>query len=55
MKKYKILWNRNDYGNIIIEANSKEEAIEMFDIGDYNDQDLNIKDGGMEFAGIEVI
>lgn len=53
MKKYLILWDRNDYGKIVIEANSKEEAEEKFNIGDFKDTDLDIKNGGFEIVSTE--
>jgi len=45
MNSYKILWSRQDYGNITIKANSPEEAREKFEQGNYKDVDLNIKGG----------
>lgn len=55
MKMYKVFWDRNDYGSIIIEANSEEEAKEKFSSGDFLEEDLNIKDGGFEISTIEEI
>lgn len=42
---YRIHWNRQDYGCIDIIANSKEEALEKFNQGNYKDVDLYIKGG----------
>lgn len=55
MNKYKILWSRSDYGSIIIEAESEQEAQDMFDTGEFNEADLNIKDGGMECESVTII
>lgn len=55
MKKYLILWDRNDYGRLVIEAESKEEAEEKFNTGDFNEEDLNIKNGGFELVEINEI
>ena len=55
MKKYLILWDRNDYGKLVIEANSQEEAEEKFNCGDFKEEDLNIKNGGFELVEIKDI
>lgn len=53
MKTFTIIWSRQDYGRLEIEANTEEEAREKFNQGDYKDADLNIKDGSMEIDSIE--
>lgn len=45
MKTYTILWSRQDYGRIEIQAESVEQAREKFEQGNYKDSDLNIKGG----------
>jgi len=52
MKKYVILWDRNDYGKLVIEAQTEEEAREKFEVGDFKDEDLIIKNGGFELVEI---
>ncbi len=53
MNNYLIKWNRDDYGNIIIKAETEEEAKEKFEAGEYEEKDLNIKNGGMTIFEIE--
>ena len=53
MNKYIILWDRNDYGKIVIEAESEDEARELFESGEWEEEDLNIKNGGMEIVAIK--
>lgn len=50
MKKYKVHWDRSDYGHIVIEAESKEQAEELFMSGEFDEKDLYIKGGGFEIA-----
>lgn len=47
MNKYKVNVSREDYGYIIIEASSEEEARERIDCGDYADKDYIPKNGGI--------
>jgi len=53
MNKYKITWERQGWGSIIIEANTPAEAQEKFEQGDYDYRDLNIKDETMSLSEIE--
>ncbi len=55
MKKYKILWSSDQYGSIIISANTEDEARDMFDTGEFNQEDLNYKGGSMICEKIEEI
>jgi hypothetical protein len=53
MTKYIIKWNREEYGHIIIEAETEEQAKEIFETGEYEEKDLNIKNGGIYLESIE--
>lgn len=55
MNKYKILFQRDDCGHIIIEAETAEKARQQFEEGYYDDRDLEYKNGGVQFEGIEKI
>lgn len=55
MNKYRITWNRQGWGNIIIQAHTPNEAQEKFEQGDYSYSDLDIKDETMELSEIEEI
>ena len=55
MQKYKVLWDRSDYGSIIIEAKSAEDAREMFETGEWEEKDLNIKNSDMHAVNIEKV
>jgi hypothetical protein len=52
MKTYQVIYERNDYGRINIKANSAEEARELFECGEWEEKDLNIKGG--EMIAVEV-
>lgn len=45
MKSYKVPAFRNDYGYITIEAESKEEALELIAQGEWNDEMYTVKGG----------
>lgn len=49
-QKFIVHWDRNDYGHIIVEAETKEQAEELFMQGEFNEKDLFIKNGGFEIA-----
>lgn len=53
MPKYKINWSRSDYGYITIEAPTEDEARELFESGEYNEQDFIIKNGQLDIDSIE--
>ena len=55
MNTYKVLWSRQDYGNIIIKANTEAEAIEKFQQGDYRNVELNVKGGEIVAETAELI
>ena len=55
MKKYCINWNRNDYGYIVIEAQTLEEARELFESGEWEEKDLFIKNGGFDVDSVQEI
>lgn len=55
MNTYKVNWSRDDYGYILIKANSKEEAQELFESGEFKDDDLELKGGNMVFNDITKI
>lgn len=55
MKKYCINWNRNDYGYIVIEAQTIEEARELFESGEWEEKDLFIKNGGFDVESVQEI
>lgn len=55
MNKYFIRWNRDDYGHIVIEAETEEQARELFETGDWHDKDLVIKNGGIEIEDVEML
>lgn len=55
MNTYKILWDRNDYGTLLIKADTEDEAREAFETGEWDEEDLNIKNGGMEVVKIEKV
>lgn len=48
MKTYKIDFSRDEYGYIIIKANSEQEARDLVDTGNYNESDLIYKDGSLQ-------
>lgn len=50
MKKFIVYWDRDDYGSIEIEAESKEQAEELFLSGEFDEKDLFIKNGGFAIA-----
>ena len=52
MKTFIILWDRNDYGKIAIKAETEQDARDMFECGNYDEKDLDIKNGGMEVVEI---
>jgi len=54
-KEYYIRWNRNDYGYIVIKADSEDQAREKFESGEYEDKDLVVKNGGIEIEDVEEI
>lgn len=45
MKKYKVNYSLEEYGYIIIEAESEEEAKERVYSGEYRDEDKTPKNG----------
>lgn len=51
-KKYIVRWNRNDYGYIVIEAKSQDDARELFLSGEFDEKDLLIKDGGFDVDSV---
>lgn len=53
--KYHLRWDRNDYGYIIIEANTEDEAREKFETGEYEEKDLVGKGGNVEVVDIEPV
>ncbi len=55
MKTYKINWSRDDYGYILIKAESEDEARDMFYIGDFEDKDLFLKEGNMTAEDIQEV
>lgn len=52
--RYTIHFNREEYGYINIEAETEEEATEMFEEGNYDGKDENIKNGQTEIDRIEI-
>ena len=54
-KLYRILWDRNDYGKLVILASDEAEAREKFESGDYNEDELEIKNGGIDLVSIEEV
>ncbi len=55
MNTYKILWSSDQYGSILISANTEEEARELFESGEFRQEDLNYKGGSMIAEKIEEI
>jgi hypothetical protein len=55
MKKYIINWARDDYGRYLIEAESAEQARELFEDGQFHESDLNVKGGSMQIVEIEEV
>ncbi len=55
MKYYTILWERSDYGRITLKADSEQEARDRFECGDFEERDLNIKDGQMDLVEIKEV
>lgn len=53
MKTYKINWSRDDYGYILIQAETEQEAQEIFETGEFKDEDLQLKGGNMIINDIE--
>lgn len=53
MKTYRIFFNREEFGSIAIEADTEEEAIEMFEEGDYDESQERIKNGQTDIDHIE--
>ena len=51
-KKYIVRWNRNDYGYIVIEAKSQDDARELFLSGEFDEKDLFIKNGGFDVDSV---
>lgn len=47
MNKYKVHVSREDYGYIMVDASSEEEAREKIDCGDWEDKDYTPKNGGV--------
>lgn len=52
MKTFKIRAYRDDYGYITIEAENKEEALELVEQGEWNDTMYTVKGGS---CGADVI
>lgn len=52
MNKYKINWSRSDYGYITIEAETEDEARELFESGEYPEQDFIVKNGQIDIDTI---
>jgi hypothetical protein len=55
MKKYIINWTREDYGRITLEAESAEQARELFEDWQFHESDLNVKGGSMQVVEIEEV
>lgn len=55
MNKYHIRWNREDYGHITIEAETEEKARELFETGEWEENQLVIKNGGMDIEDVTLI
>ena len=53
MNTYIITFSRNDYGKILIKAETEQEARDKFDTGDYTENDMNIKGGDTVLEDIE--
>lgn len=47
MKTFKVNWSRDDYGYILIKAETEQEAIDLFETGEFNDNKLELKGGNM--------
>ena len=54
MKNYIVQWNRDDYGHIIIKADSEQEARDKFDTGDYDDSQLVTRGGSIGVERVEL-
>lgn len=55
MQKYKVNVSRDEYGYITVEANSKEEAIELVNSGEWSEDDYYVKGGGVIAESAEPI
>ena len=55
MQKYKVLISRDDYGYIIVKANSEEEARETIESGEWTDEEYTSKGGGITVDNIEIL
>lgn len=53
MKKYKVQISRDDYGYIIIEAKTPEEARELVETGEWTDEMYHVKNGGVSVERVE--
>ena len=53
MKEYKITISRDDYGYIIVKANTKEEAREQIESGEWTDDMYNLKGGDITVNEVE--
>lgn len=47
MKTYKINWSRDDYGYILMQAETLEQARELFESGEFKNEDLELKGWNM--------
>lgn len=55
MAKFKVDINRDDYGYIIVEAETKEEAEEKIESGDWTDEEYTVKGGGYQVVNVKVL
>lgn len=55
MKTYTIRFNREEFGYVNLEADSEEEAIEMFEEQEYDNDLERIKNGQTDIESIEVL
>jgi len=50
--QFKVFISREDYGHIIVEAETLEEAREMIDSGEWTDDMYTVKNGGVTIEDI---
>lgn len=55
MNTYKVRFTREDYGYILIKAENEQDALKLFDEGEYKDDDMFIKGGSTLSSDIELI
>ena len=55
LMKFKVTWTSSEYGHVIINAKNADEAREMFEMGDYEEKDVTIKNGGRDCDNVGFI